>query len=272
MSHFPFQSPTGKSPQPTDEYLEDLLAGYALSALTPEETAELESYLAANPDLRQKVDALQEVMGLMAGSARMTAPPHLRSRILAIPHTPMLKQTPLEQPPQLGHHPQSDQHPIKGQRRSGAQRIGAAIAALLLVTLGVNNYLLYQRLTFLEAEVAEHQASESNYTFELKSQKAGSNAVAKVVIDIDAGELIVGVRGLPPLSAEEAYYLWAFTANQKKIFCGRFNTDASGQLVEQLSVRPEEYSDPIKFMRISREPVVTLPNSQQRVLVLTSES
>jgi hypothetical protein len=84
--------------------------------------------------------------------------------------------------------------------------------------------------------------------------------------------VIVVVRGLPPLSDEEAYYLWAFTANQKKIFCGRFNTDASGQLVEQLSVRPEEYSDPIKFMRISREPVVTLPNSQQRVLVLTSES
>jgi Anti-sigma-K factor rskA len=271
MSNSPF-------PKPSDEYLEELLTGYVLNALSCDEKTELESYLEDNPELIQRLDSLQEIMGLMAHSARMPAPPQLREKVLAIPHTPAVSGSPASGLPASGT-PGLDQSPLVNRthrRRSPLtwQKVGAAIAALLVITLGIETFRMHQQLTSLETELAEYeeQPSEKDYTFELKSKQVGSIAVAKVVVDIDAGEVIVGVQHLPPLPAGEAYHLWAFTADQKKILCGRFTTDASGQLVERLSFQPEDYASQIKFMRISREPAVTPPDAKRRVLVMTSES
>jgi Anti-sigma-K factor rskA len=267
MSNSPF-------PKPSDEYLEELLTGYVLNALSCDEKTELESYLEAYPELIQRLDSLQEMMGLIAHSARMTAPPQLRAKILAIPHTPAVSGTPVSGTPVLAQSPLVNNLADRRRSRLSWQKVGSAIAALLVLTLGIQTLRMQQQLTSLETELAEYeeQSPEKDYTFELKSKQVGSIAVAKVVVDIDAGEVIVGVQHLPPLPAGEAYHLWAFTADQKKILCGRFTTDASGQLVERLSFQPGDYDSQVKFMRISREPAVTPPDATRRVLVMTSES
>lgn len=43
-----------------NEQIEELLPFYVLGALTDEETAVVEAYLAANPEARQRLDALAE--------------------------------------------------------------------------------------------------------------------------------------------------------------------------------------------------------------------
>jgi hypothetical protein len=79
------------------------------------------------------------------------------------------------------------------------------------------------------------------------------------------------LTNLPPLPPQEAYYVWAFTKD-KKIFCGKFNTNASGELVAQLPIPVHEYNSRVLFMRISQEPATLPATPHQKVLVMTSES
>jgi Anti-sigma-K factor rskA len=256
-----------------DEYLEELLTGYILNALSCADKVKLESYIEADPTLIQRLEELQEVMGLIAHSSQTPAPPQLRERVLNIPQRsalPMAIATP--QYPIVPAPPVSVVTPRRS--RLSWQKVGAGMAAALAVVVGTNFFLLDQQLSKIEAELtaAEGNLSEEDYTFDLKSNQMGSSAVAKVYVDIDENMVMIGVQNLPPLPPGEAYHLWGFTADQQQILCGRFNTDRAGQFVDRLSVPPGSYDSPVKFMRISREPIVPSSDPTKRVLVMTSES
>jgi anti-sigma-K factor RskA len=256
------------APHPTPEYLEELMSGYVLDALTPEETAEFEQYLRNDLTLIQRTNQMQEIVGLLPHSTQIKAPPELRTKIQKISQATAIAPA---QPPQL--------RPI-GQRQSRRSRtlwkLLGAIGALALLILGLDNLRLrYQlatatrQVTTLQASVAEHE--EEDYTFELAAKQAGSKALATIVFDADRGVMFVGAKHLPPLPPGEAYHIWAFTKDNQKVLCGRFNIDSSDQVIKQFSVRPEDYTADVAFMRISKEPVVTPPDASRRVLVLTSE-
>lgn len=68
---------------PMSEHQEQLMAGYVLNSLSPEETAEVEQQLRTNPALEEELKELREVMGLMAYQPPIhKAPTQLRTRIL----------------------------------------------------------------------------------------------------------------------------------------------------------------------------------------------
>jgi anti-sigma-K factor RskA len=250
-------------PQPSPEHLESLMSGYVLDALTPQEAEEFEQYLSNDLTLIRRMNHMQEIAALLANPAQTLSPTELRAKIQQLSQA-----TAIAASPQL--------RPI-GQR-SSPRLMGkwlGAIGALALLILGLDNLRLRNQLIAARTQVTTLQASEAaheaeNYTFELKAKEVGSKAEAIVVFDADTGALFMGAQNLPPLPADEAYHLWAFTKDNQKILCGRFNTDRSNQLTQQFAVRPEDYKEDVAFMRISREPV-SQSEASRRVLVLTSQ-
>ncbi len=250
--------------QPMDDDLEEALAGYVLGALSPAEMVKVEHFLRSNPQYIEQIRQMQDVMGVMAYSTRTKAPELLRSKILTIPQS----RRPVQHPSRL--------LPIRPSVRLPWRQVGGAIAALVVLTLGIDNVLLRQQLAKLElhraeTQIAEDHVTEEDYVFDLRGTNS-TIATAKVIIDADAGEVIIGTQNLPPLPENEAYHLWAFTSDQSKILCGRFNTNSDGQTVSHFSIDPKVYTGHIRLLRISREPISNTSQSSRRVLVMTSES
>ena len=67
-----------------DKRLDELLAGRALHALSPEEERELEAALAADPELRERAECDDEVASALAEATPEIPPPaFIRDQLLA---------------------------------------------------------------------------------------------------------------------------------------------------------------------------------------------
>lgn len=261
------------SSQPISESIQELMAGYVLNTLSTEEAEEFEQYLHHHPELAAPMRELEELMGLMASAAPpVSAPTRLRSKILAIAQ-PSPAIAPLWQLP-IRHW----------------SRVATVAAALLLLALGIDNYLLRRKLASREQVIIALEKSESHqrqdvalmnatftalqgdetYLFSLRGTDAATNASGSVVLDLESGIALVALQHLPPLPSGEAYHLWAFTED-KKIPCGTFNTDSSGRIIDQVAVPIPEYTSPVVFMRISKESATVSPDASDKALMMTSE-
>lgn len=263
---FPMADPS--SPQPTSEYLEELIAGYVFQTLSSEELKAFEHLLQENPSLSLEVDRQQELIGLLAHSApRMTAPQQLRAKVLAIAADQPVSNvsTPLGTPSLRSH---IVGKPLRFSSQTWG-KIAAIAAGLLVLGLGIDNYVLRQKLASVQSEIAQHHASEISL-FALKGTKVSNPASGDITLDLEKGEAVIAIRNLPPLPAGQAYYLWAFTHNEK-VLCGKFNTNAAGQAVSRIPIPIEEYSSPVLFMQLFKATSTAALSSSQATLVMTSE-
>lgn len=249
MSKFSFS-------QPNSEHLEELMAGYVLNALSAEETTEFEQYLLDNPDLSQQLEKLEEVMGLMAYSVPEINPPdYLLDKIL--------EQVQVSSPAVT----------IKPKKQIFWRKIAIIAGAIATLGLAIDNYLLRQKLNFLEASVGTLQEFETR-GFAMKETNVSNQsntAFGSVVLDLENGKAVIAIENLSPLPENESYVLWAFTKN-KKIFCGQFNTNHSGQFIQQLPIPLKEYDSPVIIMEISKESITIPPTSTKTDPIMTSES
>jgi Anti-sigma-K factor rskA len=242
----------------------ELIVGYALKTLTPEEMRSAEQLLAENPAWQQELAEYHAVMGLLAETSSVKAPEGLRSRIL----------TAIDGPRQPASAPSARVRSLR--RRRWSQGVWVAAAAVLLA-LGLDNYRLRQHMGQIQAQLdqistklREHEEKPNYYAFQLKGKAENAEAMGLVAVDLDESELQVSLSNLPPIEPDEAYHLWAFTKDGK-ILCGRFSPTERGSINEKISVRAEDYPSGILYMRVSREPAVTPPDLLRRILVLTSE-
>jgi Anti-sigma-K factor rskA len=268
----------------TSESHYELIAGYALGTLTADEQRLTEGFLAADPALREVLAQDQAVMGLMAeATAPVKAPAGLRSRIMqaaeqqAVEHRavePSATLAPLEP------HQSNRAAPVtRWNRRSGHwYGLATGTAALLTLALGIDNYRLRQQASQAQAKISQLELAqtaeklhEKYYAFRLKPKDANGSSMGLVAVNLEKGQAELALDALPPLEPNEAYHLWAFTKDKKKMLFGRFTPSESGAINQTISLRPEDYPEGILFMRVSREPAVTPPDPSRRVLVLTSE-
>ncbi|MBE9030881.1 anti-sigma factor [filamentous cyanobacterium LEGE 11480] len=185
------------------EYLEALLAGYALGDLSPEEMDQVQSYLEQNPASADELTKLQTTLALLPLSLPEAPPsPDLKSRILAaaarsdmppavIPTTNDASRStpnstvelPSLQPPAPGAPaaqaaPAAPAAPGKNnvislseqRRRPRTQRstwMVGSIAAGLLAVLGFQNYKLTQDMAELKQAVVAQQSQQNNYQTQL---------------------------------------------------------------------------------------------------------
>jgi len=200
------------------EQLEELMAGYVLGDLSPEEAEEFGRLLAENPQLATEVSRLQETMELLPYALpEAEPPPQLRSAIL---DAVQAETTP---------------KPVQQRSRLPWSKIAGSIAALLALALGLDNYRLRQELKIAQTQkdIINVLQRPNTRIFSLAGTDKANTAYGSIVLNLDEQKAFITYQNLPALPADQIYRLWAIIDNQE-IACAQFS--ASQQGFNELSI------------------------------------
>ncbi|HIK21282.1 MAG TPA: anti-sigma factor [Synechococcus sp. M44_DOE_062] len=230
-----------KAESVSPEELQLWLAGYVLGDLSPEEADRLEALLKLRPELHRELQALQQALETAYGVEEKQPPPTLRASLLqAQAAQPMHTSTWV----------------AKGSRlwEGGL----GAVAAGLIVALGLGNLYLWRRL-----QLAQTQGIPAEVlTYEL--QPTAENLTGSVKLEVDPqrlqGRLVA--QGLPPLPEGRVYALWVvvdpeapFTTDSAgAILMAAFPVDETGNRQQELRLPPVfESTEWVRAVAISEE-------------------
>ena len=250
------------SPDPIYE----LIAGYVLGTLEPEEAAEFEQRLANNPELAQELAQVQQALELAYAPPDVAPPAHLRDRILAAVASPNdsrsnlanpLIDTSTEPPIETLHYPSSD---IAINAKNANETISVnesakmsivnssdsrfwhrstfswgnafgVAAAALIVALGIANYRLWTALQTAQTAQTEPTPSVASdrLTYSLQGTELADRASATLVVDRRTLEATLAVENLPPLPADKVYVLWTVVGSNAPL-----TTDDKGAILTEV--------------------------------------
>jgi hypothetical protein len=241
--------------EPTpSEQIQELLAGYALGDLSPEEAEELKQLLARNTDLVDEVNQLQEVLATMPYSLPEVLPsPHLRSATLKA--ATEISESPTSQ----------------NQKRKLLPLVSTGIAALLALVFGSNNYHLRQQLALERAKIAQQQEViamlENSQTklVALKSMETTSTASGNVIYTPGYPEGVLLIQNLPVLPPGKFYQLWCLV-DGKKVGSGAFNSSPQGRVFVKL---PFSFNAAISGFAITIEVSPNPPTPQGSTVMMS---
>lgn len=221
----------------------DLIAGYALGNLSPEEAETLQQVLTEHPELMTEVERLQEVLALIPYDVPEHEPPaHLKDTILAAAqadHVPLALFD--EQPrPQTTRsqttrsqttRSQTTRPQTKSRNLIGWLSLAGSIAAAALIALVVDNYRLRQEVATDRPIITALQQPDAQL-YALEGTENATQASGSIVITPHRQQVLVIAQNLPQLPQGEAYRLWAMPQNSKQpAYCGQFNTTATGTVL-----------------------------------------
>ncbi len=242
-----------------DQIEEELFPFYALDALTDEERAEVESYVAGNPAARARLDeAMSAVTELVMAAEPLTPDPAVKARLMARVAGDATPVATLAAVP-----PPAPARPARGPSVHDfffGRALGFAVLLVLLGAFGV--WRLWQQTNDLRAQVAALEAQAialqsdvdrlqtTNETLwaelaardETLAQYRQPGAVTVAIGDatgeypaavgtltlIPDGGATLTVANLPPPPADSTYQAWLIVGGAP-ISAGTFAVDAAGQ-------------------------------------------
>ncbi len=237
-------------PTPEPEPI-DLVAGYVLNDLSPEEADRLQQALTETPSLRGEIAAFGEALALLPYGMPIVEPSaHLKSKILNAAAQSIRPPSPVL----------SNVVPIATARRRNWKQwipaISTGIAAVAVTTLGLNQLQINrqseqtaalqrqldatkQELTNLRRELQANQNTiallsqpdTQTYTLTGATPNPTNSRLAKARIIAKPGDRSVTLvaQDLPKLSNNQIYRLWAVAKpTAAPMYCGEFRQDASG--------------------------------------------
>lgn len=237
-------------PNPTD-----LVAGYILDNLSPEETDRLNQALTETPTLHTEIAALGEAFSLLPyAMPTLTPSKHLKSKILSA--ATQSKRPPIDV---TATNPKpSNVVPINSARRRQWNQwipaISTGIAAVATVALGLNQLQLSRQsqqtvalqqkldttnteLTRLRSELQTSQRTialstrpgTQTYALTSASPKNTPSATAQIFTKPGDRTIAIIAQDLPKIRDNQIYRLWA-VANPKTspMYCGEFRQNDSG--------------------------------------------
>ncbi|HEX5415581.1 MAG TPA: anti-sigma factor, partial [Chloroflexota bacterium] len=199
------------------EHPDDLIAAYALDALSEDEQARVRAHLAVCESCRQAAAEFAQVVEVLpVALAHEPGPrPDLRDRIIA--SSQATPQLPPEVKPMV-----AIPRPVERPRRSGWSRFGGwlAAAALFLISLGLGawNVSLQQQIQALQRPVAQ---------VSLVATADGGGASGRLALATDQPS-VLSVRNLPPPESGRVYEAWVINAGGP-LPAGTFVTTPDGQ-------------------------------------------
>jgi hypothetical protein len=237
----------------------ELLAGYVLGDLTPEETAAVETYVATNPTAQQELQQLQAALFVVADTAPLSA-----ISVDSSPATPAELESLARMRQQIVI-PQPVVAPIVAKTRQSLKNrilpwLGwglGSIATIAAAALGWQNYQLDRQLTLARQEI-QQSGQQFNEKLQVAQQEIQSQQVLLkqsgnklLAIDgIDAGgkstgslimspamdTAVLALQKVPALPAGKVYRMWAVMGSDE-MACADFVPDKSGQVFQKISVK-----------------------------------
>ncbi len=223
-------------PQNYPQDWEELLAGYVLGDLEPEEVTAMHRLIAEHPEIISEIDRLQETLALLPLGLNESYPAsELRDRIAAIA-IPQAVEAPLI----------NSSEPSTKIRRSPSQRnfwklvsIGlgsiSAIAAIAIVALGFDSYQMRQQIATNQIELQKYRQAiallqgSDNRMISLKGMGAIPAATGSVMIAPTEKTAMISIQNLRQIPQENSYRLWAIV-DGKKIDSAQFRPDEEGKV------------------------------------------
>lgn len=204
------------------EQLNELMAGYVLGNLSPEEAELLQNQLNAHPELADEVQQLQQVLEAMPYALPKAFPSdRLRDQILTSTRLPV--------PPP--------------RRRKLAPIWGIAVGAVAVVAMpfALENYRLHQQVSTLQSQVAtQHDViamlqQPKTHLVSLKGMERAADASGSIVITPGEPKAVLVLQNLPSLPEGQFYQLWAI-ADGQKVPWERFTANKRGIVFTKLSL------------------------------------
>lgn len=209
----------------TPETMRDLVAGYSLGALTPEETRAFEAALAISPELQRELQEHRELNAVLALADARTPSSELKARL----RERIGKSKEATLPP-----------PAHRSFTTLAMAAGLAAAVLVAAVLSLKVRELSNSLEGKRAEIAGFQrdltAREAtlNAILEPSTQLTTMVApgekppIAQVFFDPRKRLVIVHTFNLTPVATNRAYQLWFLRKSGHPIPSLVFNTESTG--------------------------------------------
>ena len=254
-----------------DENPKDLLPFYALGALSPDERAAVEAYVAAHPEAQTQLSQMQENVSALPFTADpVEPPPALKKRLMAqVQADAASRRT-------------SIQHERSRVERGLAWTwlMPAISFASLLVALAAVIWAIALRgqVTRLEAQAAalEQQlnsqrtvltqlTSPSAQAFAVSGTQLQPGAHGQFIADASTGNAVLVVSGLRELPPDSTYEFWLIQG-KTAVAAGLFNADTQGRAI--LSVPHTAGLSSYTAVGVSIEPAGGSPQPSQDIVML----
>jgi anti-sigma factor RsiW len=237
----------------------DLVAGYVLDDLSPEEAAQLDQMLADTPELQHEINAFQDTLSSLPYDLPLTEPSEgLKRNILDAARRSMGDST-VETHTNITRINRSNVVPIASARSRQWKRwipsISIGIAAIAVAALCIEHVQLGQKMqqmaslqkklegTNMEVQTLRNElkASQSiaqlvsdpqTHTYALVgegSTQGNLRPAARVFAKPGDRNVTIVAQNLPQLPEGQIYRFWSATkASPTPMFCGQFQQDSSG--------------------------------------------
>ncbi len=218
---------------------EELLAGYVLGDLSPEEIAEMHQLIAEHPEIVIEIDRFQETLAMLPlGLTESQPPSNLRDRIAAVA-IPKNEELPLASLLTNASLESANSSPKHSPRQRNFWKIAAitlgSISAIALSALGFDNYQMRQQVATNQIELQKYRQaiallqSADNRMISLKGMGAIPAASGSVMIAPMEKTAMISIQNLMPIPPENSYRLWAIV-DGKKVDCAQFRPDEQGKV------------------------------------------
>ncbi|NEQ55021.1 MAG: hypothetical protein F6K11_33680 [Leptolyngbya sp. SIO3F4] len=242
----PFDSLSTSDPHPD---WHDLLAGYVLGNLSPEEQTTLQVLLAEHPELKADLLAYQETLAMVPYALEPQLPPSALEETIVTAATKQSRQTKTKL---------TKRHYFRAFRRQAWYGTAVAAAMMLITVMGVDNYHLRQQQMTLKAELNERQNEiqtlKENLLAEIAAKPDFENVVevlrqpnalvyclqglgdaltssGSLLTLPNHSEVQLVSHNLPVLPKDKVYRLWSVaTETSAPMFCGEFNNTEVGNV------------------------------------------
>jgi anti-sigma-K factor RskA len=208
----------------SEQEFAELAAGYALDALSPDDTVAFETARREHPEWEHHLTADAATAALLAeGIAEISPPPGVRAALLAQiaagPASPPVAAEPAE----LADRASASPEPAKPRRWGSRSWFALAASLALLVGVGWGAVFVSEQLT-TPASVVALDEIESAPDAESETVTLADGGQVTAHWSESVGKAVLVSDGLPAIAADESFELW-FVRDGDPISAGTFTAE-----------------------------------------------
>ena len=241
------------------EHIEELIEGYALDALEPEERGLVDQHTSSCSPCRKQLRVTEETVHMLGFVAAPIAPPvHCKLKVLEKIEREQFLRT-----------------PTRRSRAATPFSTWATVAALVLfMATGMWGVSLQRQIGRMSSDMArarneiaelEGMLAEVQEIRSLKGEGQSQYAVANTFMKPGSNKALLVIRDLPPLGAGQTYKVWVAREGMQEGLT-TFNPPPADDTI-QVAIEPSEPMDHYKWIMVTIESTQSADHpSQQQAL------